>query len=58
MRKRLMKHWTIGVMALAAGAVLPAADPPASCVMLSGPWLPENPHQLDFQALNARSYSL
>jgi hypothetical protein len=46
-----MKHWTIGVMALAAGAVLPAADPPASSVMLSGPWLPENPHQLDFDAL-------
>jgi hypothetical protein len=46
-----MKHWTIGVMALAAGAVLPAADPPASSVMLSGSWLPENPHQLDFDAL-------
>ena len=51
MSKRRMKHWTIGVMALAAGAVLPAADPPASSVMLSGPWLSENPHQLDFDAL-------
>jgi len=24
---------------------------PASPVMLSGPWLPDNPHQLDFDAL-------
>ncbi|MFM9168342.1 MAG: exo-alpha-sialidase, partial [Verrucomicrobiota bacterium] len=43
---------------LAPLASLPAGDVPPhptknteSPLMLSGPWLPENPHQLDFQAL-------
>ena len=31
-------------------AAEPARDP-ASPVMLSGAWLPENPHQLDFSSL-------
>jgi hypothetical protein len=28
-----------------------AAPDPAAAIMLSGPWLPEDPHQLDFDAL-------
>ena len=46
---------TILLLPLASLAGLRAADgpqhAPASSVMLSGPWLPDNPHQLDFDAL-------
>lgn len=37
--------------ALGGSPALPAAPDAASPVMLSGPWLPADPHQLDFDAL-------
>ena len=42
------------IAVLMAGAIAASAAEPAAATsppMLSGPWLPENPHQLDFQAL-------
>jgi hypothetical protein len=50
-----MKLTLLTALLLAPLASLHAAhgpqQAPESPVMLSGPWLPENPHQLDFQAL-------
>ncbi len=48
-------HFILSALLLPPLAGLRAADgpqhAPASSVMLSGPWLPDNPHQLDFDAL-------
>ncbi len=50
-----MKLTLLTALLLAPLAALYAADAPrpspVSLVMLSGPWLPENPHQLDFESL-------
>ncbi len=50
-----MKPILLTALLFAPLATLHAADAPqpspASLVMLSGPWLPENPHRLDFAAL-------
>jgi hypothetical protein len=50
-----MKLTLLTALLLTPLAAMQAADAPrpspVSLVMLSGPWLPENPHQLDFASL-------